>query len=175
MISVRAKLITVGLSSVALAAGCFYDTDKDPADVQDTDDGADGGGDGGGDTGNVSGTATIAEGLDNGSYAVADLYLAFLAECPTGMEEVESYGVFVASGLDFSTPGATRVFAVNDAPAGLSYLSAFLDSNGTVEDASAPEPDNPDAVATSCAEIDLPAGGTLTDVEITLDMTMPSF
>jgi hypothetical protein len=172
---VRAKQTVVALSSTLLAAGCFYDTDKDPAEIQDTDAGTDGGVDGGGDTGNLSGSATIAEGLDEGSYAVGDLYLAFLAECPTGVEEVESYGVFVAQDLDFSTPGTTRVFAINDAPAGLSYLWTFLDSNGTVEDASAPEPDNPDAVATSCAEIDLVAGATLTDVEITLDMTMPSF
>lgn len=175
MIWVRARLAAVAMSSVALGAGCFYDTDKNPADVPDADGGTDGGADGGGDTGNVSGTATIAEDLDDGSYAVGDLYLAFLAECPTGIEEVESYGVFVVPDLDFSTPGATRVFAINDAPAGLTYLSAFLDSNGTVEDPEAPEPDNPDAVGTSCAEIDLDPGATLTDVEITLDMTMPSF
>jgi hypothetical protein len=166
------SFILVGL----FTCGCFYDTDKDPADVGDTDDGgSDGGVDGGGDTGNVSGTVTIAEGLDSGSYAVADLYLAFLAECPAGMDPVDSYGVFVAEDLDFSAPGATRVFAINGAPAGTSFLSVFLDSNDTVENPEEPAPDNPDAVATSCAEIDLAAGETVTDVEVTLDLTMPVF
>ena len=85
------------------------------------------------------------------------------------------FGVFVEEDLDFSAPGLTRVFAVNGAPTGLSYLSVFLDSNDTVEDPTAPEPDNPDAVSTTCAEIDLAAAATVTDVEITLDMTMPAF
>jgi len=165
-------LVVFGIA--ALASGCFFDTDGEPADVGDTDDGGTGDG-GSGESGNVTGTVTITEGLDAESYAVGDLYLAFLAECPTGMQEVESYGVFVEEGLDFSQAGATRVFAVNQAPAGTSFLSVFLDSNGTVEDPEKPEPDNPDAVSSTCAEIDLDPGATVTDVEVTLDLTMPSF
>jgi len=158
------------------ASACFFDTDGEPVEQDDTDTGDGGvGPDGGDDVGNVSGTVTIAEGLDDGSYAVGDLYLAFLAECPTGIQPVESYGVFVEEELDFTTPGATRVFAVNGAPAGVSYLSVFLDSNGDVEDPTAPEPDNPDAVSTTCAEVDLDPGATVADVAVTLDMTMPSF
>jgi hypothetical protein len=175
MIRVVCRSLPIVLVVASQVGGCFFDTDGEPADVGDTDDAGTDDHDGGGDVGNVSGTVTIAEGLDEGSYAVGDLYLAFLAECPTGIEEVESYGVFVEENLDFSVPGSTRVFAVNGAPAGLSFLSAFLDSNETVEDPTAPEPDSPDAVSSTCAEIDLAVGATVSDVEITLDLTMPSF
>lgn len=158
-----------------IAASCFYDTNKDPVDVQDTSDSADGGIDGGEGEGNVSGTVAIVQGLDQGSYAIADLYLLFLAECPSGALEVETFGVFVEPDLDFSVPGATRVFAINGAPAGLTYLWAFLDSNDSVQDTAAPQPDNPDAIASSCAEVDLASGATLTDLELTLDVTIPAF
>jgi hypothetical protein len=36
-------------------------------------------------------------------------------------------------------------------------------------------PDNPDAVSSTCAEIDVETGATVTDAAITLDATMPSF
>ena len=155
------------------ATACFFDTDGEPADI-DTDAGTDDGGapDGGGGTADVSGTVTIADGLNASSYAVADVHLAFMEQCPSGPTSPPVYFFHVEESLDLSFAGAVRVFAVSGVPAGQSFLWAFLDSNGNADHES-PEPDADDAIATSCVEMDLDSGELMTDVEITLDFSMP--
>jgi len=166
---------------VATPTGCFYDTDQDPADVgggdtdTDADTDADGGGDGG-DTGDVSGVASIAEGLDAASYAVADLYLVFMEECPslTNMSPTV-YASYLIEDQDFSTAGASHAFAVQEVPAGQSFLWGFLDNDGSVADPEEPIPDGGDVMVNmgECFEVSLEAGGVVTDASLTLSYPMP--
>ena len=158
-----------------MATACFYDTDGEPADI-DTDAGTDDEGthDGGGETADVSGTVTIADGLNASSYTVGEVHFAFMAQCPSGLASPTVYFSHVEESLDLSFAGATRVFAVSGVPAGQSFLWAFLDSNGNAGPESS-EPDLDDAVATSCVEMDLEPGELMTDVEITLDFSMIAF
>ena len=158
------------------ATACFYDTDGEPADI-DTDAGTDddaGTPDGGGSTADVSGTVTIANGLNASSYAVGDVHFAFMEQCPSGPTSPPVYFSYVEESLDLSFAGAVRVFAVSGVPVGQSFLWAFLDSNGNA-DSESPAPDLDDAVATTCVEMDLEAGELMTDVEVTLDFSMISF
>ena len=156
-----------------VATACFFDTDGEPADI-DTDAGTDDGGapDGGGATADVSGTVTIADGLNAFSYAVGDVHFAFMEQCPSGPISPPVYFSHVGESLDLSFAGAVRVFAVSGVPAGQSFLWAFLDSNGNADHES-PAPDLDDAVATTCVEMDLEGGELMIDVEITLDFSMP--
>ena len=153
-----------------------YDTDGEPADI-DTDAGTDDDGgtpDGGGSTADVSGTVTIADDLNASSYAVGDVHFAFMAQCPSGPTMPTIYFSHVEESLDLSFAGATRVFAISGVPTGHSFLWAFLDSNGNADPESL-EPDLNDAVATTCAEMNLESGDLMTDVEITLDFSMIAF
>ncbi len=155
---------------------CFFDTDGRPADI-DTDAGTDddaGTPDGGGSTADVSGTVTIADGLNASSYAVGDVHFAFMEQCPSAPPSPAVYFSHVEESLDLSFAGAVRVFAVSGVPTGQSFLWAFLDSNGNADSESA-EPDLDDAVSTSCVEMDLGGGELMTDVEITLDFSMIAF
>ncbi len=173
-------LIHAGELLLALfVQGCFYDIDRskitnEDAGVDlDSDTDTDSNGDGGEGAGDVSGTVTIVAGLDSASYGIADFYLSFLAECPTGPVILESYATFVEEDLDFSQGGATHVFAVQGVPTAPAQLWAFLDSNNNA-DTEAPSPDVGDAITTTCIDVDLSAGEILVGIELTLDMTMPN-
>ena len=176
MMTVKADIGWLALACGILVQGCFYDVDRSliPEDDAGTDSATDGGDptDGGDAVGDVSGVVTIGNGLDTASYAVADLYLSFLAECPTGLTPPESYANFVVEDLDFSQPEVSHAFAVHGAPAVQSHLWGFLDSNASV-DPGEPAPDVGDAIATSCAEVALGPGDVIEGVDLVLDMTMP--
>ena len=174
--NVKADVGWLAFACALLAQGCFYDVDRSliPADDAGTDTSPDGSdpSDGGDAVGDVSGVVTIGNGLDAASYSVADLHLSFMAECPTGLTPPETHAQLVVESLDFSQPEASHAFAANGVPAVLSYLWGFLDSNANA-DPEEPAPDAGDAIATTCAEVDLGPGEVIEGVDLVLDMTMP--
>ncbi|MDD5309746.1 MAG: hypothetical protein PHU25_20710 [Deltaproteobacteria bacterium] len=173
------RAILATFTATLLGAGCFYDVDRSKipdADAStDTGTGTDardsGAGDGGA-AGDVSGTLAIADGLSAASYASGTVYFSFLAACPTGLDTPAVYASFAIEDMDFTTAGASHPFAFTGVPAGTSSLFAFLDADGNA-DAEAPQPDTGDPVTyTSCAEVDVPAGGIASGVSLTLDFSM---
>ena len=173
----RSTTVLRHLAAVSLAAwlgaGCFYDVDRSLIGEGDTDTStADAGpGDGGGETGDASGIVTIAGGLPAASYAVGDLYLSVMAECPT-TQAVETYLIDVVEGLDFSYEGAAHAFALHGVPEGVTFLGALFDADGDA-DPEAPEAGSGDVVTMECAEIDLAAGEVVTGLELTLSYAIP--
>ena len=156
-------------------AGCFFDTSGDPADIDDggTDTGDDTSTSDAGGSAGLSGTITISAGLNAGSYAEGTVFFAFMEECPS-MSNQSPAILFSAAeeSMDLSTEGASRLFALNGAPATTGYLWAFLDSNGNA-DPSAPDPDTDDAIVVDCGDaITLQDGEAATGLTVTLGMSM---
>jgi hypothetical protein len=173
------RAILACIAATLVSTGCFYDPDRSKIPDADasTDTGTgtgpqDSGEGDGGAPGDVSGTLAIADGLNAASYAKGTAYFSFVAACPAGPDTPEVFASYAVENMDFTTAGASHPFAFTGVPSGTSYLFAFLDANGNA-DAQSPEPDTNDPMTfTSCAEVNVPENGTVSDVSLTLDFSM---